>query len=211
MTTILLVRHGQSDSNASKSLTGQKDSPLSEMGLKQAEIVSEYIYKNYNVDNIYSSDLTRAMQTLLPLSKLLNKEIIKTPKLREINCGDWQGQKISELLKDELYLKWKNEDLSIITPNGESFVDVQKRAYEYLFQVAKENDGKTIAVSLHGGPIRMLLAKMLDIPKDMWHKKLSYVNNASTTLLNFENDKFTIVSTVDDYLGELSTEMPKGI
>ena len=211
MTTILLVRHGQSDSNASQSLTGQKDSPLSEMGLKQAEIASEYIFKNYNVDKIYSSDLTRAMQTLMPLSKLLNKEIIKAPKLREVNCGDWQGQKISELLKDELYLKCKNEDLTITTPNGESFVDVQNRAYEYLTEIAKENDGKTIAVSLHGGPIRMLMAKMLNIPKNMWNKSLSYVNNASTTLLKFENDKFTIVSTVDDYLGELSTEMPKGI
>ena len=211
MTTILLVRHGQSDSNASQSLTGQNDSPLSQMGLKQAEIASEYIYKNYKVDEIHSSDLTRAMQTLMPLSKLLNKEIIKAPKLREINCGDWQGQKISELLKDELYLKWKNEDLSITTPNGESFVDVQKRAYEYLFQVAKENDGKTIAVSLHGGPIRMIMAKILEIPISMWNKRLSYVNNASTTLLKFENDKFTIVSTVDDYLGELSTKMPKGI
>ena len=120
MTIILLVRHGQSDSNASQSLTGQQDSPLSEMGLKQAEIASEYIFKNYNVDKIYSSDLTRAMQTLMPLSKLLNKEIIKAPKLREINCGDWQGQKISELLKDELYLKWKNEDLNAELPDCKS-------------------------------------------------------------------------------------------
>ncbi|MBR2377211.1 MAG: histidine phosphatase family protein [Clostridia bacterium] len=211
MTKILIVRHGQSDSNASKSLTGQRDSKLSEMGLKQAELVSEYIYKNYKIDEIHSSDLTRAVQTLTPLAKTLGLEIIKTPKLRELNCGDWQGQKISDLLQDERYLKWKNEDLTIQAPNGESFVDVQARAYNYLETIAKNSDGKTIAMSLHGGPIRMILAKILDIPPSEWHKSLGYVNNASTTLLNYENGKFTILSTTDDYLGELSTEMPKGL
>lgn len=211
MTTILLVRHGQSDSNATKTLTGQIDSQLSQIGLMQAEIVSKYLSKNYKIDKIYSSDLTRAVQTLLPLSKLLNIDIIKTSKFREMDCGYWQGLKISELLKNELYLKWKNEDFTISSPNGESFVDVQKRAYDYLLEIAKENNGKTIAVSLHGGPIRMLMAKILEMPICEWNKSLFYVNNASTTLLNFEKDKFKIINTVDDYLGELLTAMPKGI
>ncbi len=211
MTKILLVRHGQSDSNAFSTLTGQEDSSLSIVGLKQAEIVSNYVYKNYKIDGIYSSDLTRAVQTLTPLAKLLNINITKTPKLREMNCGDWQGKKISDLLQNELYLKWKNEDLTIKAPNGESFIDVQKRAYDYLENVSQKNEGKTIAVSLHGGPIRMIMAKILNIPSCEWNKRLSYVNNASTTLLNYEKGRFTIISTIDDYLGVLSTEMPKGI
>ena len=68
MVKILLVRHGQSLSNDSGTITGQIDSPLSNLGLKQAELVSNYIFKNYSVNAIYSSDLTRAVDTLKPLS-----------------------------------------------------------------------------------------------------------------------------------------------
>ena len=77
MTTILIVRHGFSESNKLKTFTGHIDAPLSDVGVEQARLTCEYIEKNYIIDNIYSSDLSRAVNTLKPLADALGIEIIK--------------------------------------------------------------------------------------------------------------------------------------
>ena len=69
MTKLLIVRHGYSTSNVHKTFTGHIDSPLSEVGFKQAEKVSAYLNENYKVDENYSSDLSRAIDTVMPLAK----------------------------------------------------------------------------------------------------------------------------------------------
>lgn len=211
MVKILLIRHGQSLSNNSGTITGQIDSPLSELGLKQAELVSNYVYKNYKVDAIYSSDLTRAVKTLEPLAILAGLEINKTPNLRELDCGEWEGEKISVLNNNPLYVKWRDYDLTVKIPGGESFLEVQERAINTLNQIVLENDGKTVAVVAHGGVIRMLFASILNIPNTQWKEKLGYVTNASLTHIEYNNGNFKILTTIDDYLGNLSTAMPKGI
>ncbi len=211
MVKILLIRHGQSLSNDSGTLTGHADSPLSELGLKQAEIVSDYVYKNYKVDAIYSSDLTRAVKTIESLAKLTGLNVNETSNLRELSCGEWEGEKISVLNNNPLYVKWRDYDLTVKIPGGESFLELQERAINTLNKIVSENDGKTVVVATHGGVIRMLLASILNIPYSELKEKLGYVTNASTTLIEYDNGEFKILSTIDDYLGSLSTAMPKGI
>ncbi|MBO5926738.1 MAG: histidine phosphatase family protein [Clostridia bacterium] len=211
MTTILIVRHGQSVSNNLATMTGQKDSPLSEYGLKQAEIVSEHLFKNYKISAIYSSDLTRAVQTLNPLSRFSGLEIRKISDLREMNMGVWQGKKISDLNEDSLFVKWRDYDSTIKIPGGESFLELQERVYKAIQKIAIENSGRTVAVVTHGGAIRMLLAKILNVQPENWKEKLKYVTNASITRIEYENGEFQFVNTNDGYLNEYTSEMPKGI
>ncbi len=211
MTTILLIRHGQSASNNGGTLTGQLDSPLTEIGYMQGKAVSNYIFNNYKVGAIYSSDLTRAINTVKPLEELTGLSIIKDKNLREMQCGDWQGKLLSELSKDELYLKWRDYDLSIKMPNGESFLEVKDRAIKSLTKIATSNEYKTVVVVTHGGVVRMLMAEILEIPIDSWKEKLGYVNNASTTVIEFENNKFKIKNTIDSYLSGIETIVPKGL
>ena len=68
MVKFIVVRHGFSSSNLDKTLTGHLDAPLVEMGYKQGQAVSEYIFNNYKIDAIYSSDLIRAVQTVEKLA-----------------------------------------------------------------------------------------------------------------------------------------------
>lgn len=211
MITYLLIRHGQSASNAAATLTGQLDIPLTDVGLKQGELASEYINKNYKVDAIYSSDLSRAYATALPLSKLTGIPVIKEKAFREMNCGEWQGVKVASLVENQVYLRWKDHDPNANPPKGESFLQTQKRAVDKLNQISKENDGKTIAIAAHGGVIKTLTAFFLDLPINEWSEKLPYVSNASVTKVIYQNGKYTLIDTVDDYLGGLKTEMPKGI
>ena len=211
MITYLIIRHGQSASNAAATLTGQQDIPLTELGIKQGELASKYIYDNYKVDLIYSSDLSRAYQTALPLSKLTNVPIICEQAFREMNCGEWQGVKVSDLVGTDLYERWKSHDPTAYPPNGESFLQTQKRAVDKLNEISSKNDNKTIVIASHGGVIKTLTAYFLGLPIEEWSEKLGYVLNASVTKVVYENGKYTVVDSVNDYLGELKTEMPRGI
>ena len=97
MTTLLLIRHGQSEANLEEIFAGQINPALTEKGIEQAELTARYIADNYKVDKIYSSDLQRAHQTALQLAKIIGKDVIKSIKLREIYAGKWEGVKFLEL------------------------------------------------------------------------------------------------------------------
>ena len=77
MTKFIVVRHGNSLSNIDKTFTGHIDAPLSEVGVEQAKLVSNYILSEYKVDKVFSSDLSRAVDTIKPFAQKVNLEIIK--------------------------------------------------------------------------------------------------------------------------------------
>ena len=81
-TKIIIIRHGFSETNKSKKFTGQMDIGLSDVGKKQAELVSSYLYDNYKIDKIYSSDLSRAVNTIKPLADKLGTSVVTNKGLR---------------------------------------------------------------------------------------------------------------------------------
>ena len=63
MTTLLLIRHGQSVANLENVFGGHLDKPLTELGLRQAQLTADFIKENFAVDAVYASDLMRAYVT----------------------------------------------------------------------------------------------------------------------------------------------------
>ena len=100
MTTFILVRHGESMANKTKSYAGHIDIPLSEEGFLQAEAVSRYIEENFKVDAVYSSDLSRAYNTIKPFADKCNLAIEKRKELREVNVGLLQGMSFDDVEKE---------------------------------------------------------------------------------------------------------------
>lgn len=89
MTKLLFVRHGESIYNNASKFTGQKDIPLTELGEKQAEVTGKFLWENYPIDAVYSSDLSRAVNTAKPLADKLGLPIHTDPRFREIDLGEW--------------------------------------------------------------------------------------------------------------------------
>ena len=87
MTTIYMIRHGQSMGNLERRLLGHTDLPLTELGHLQAERAAEYLLQ-FGITRVYSSDLLRARQTVEPLARRLSLEVIPERGLREINAGE---------------------------------------------------------------------------------------------------------------------------
>lgn len=213
MTTILIVRHGFSESNKLKTFTGHIDAPLSDVGVEQARLTCNYIAENYAVDKVYSSDLSRAVNTLKPLADALGLEIIKEKGLREIYGGKWEGVAFDQLPKlfPEDYKVWQENVGIARCTGGESYPESQKRVVETLYKIAQQEEGNTIAVATHGGLIRGLECYLLGIPLEEM-SKTSYVQNASISVIVYDGETFTLIERdIVKHLNGLCTAMGKGI
>ena len=213
MTNFIIIRHGNSASNVDKTYTGHIDSPLSETGIKQAERACEYVYQNFKVDSVYSSDLIRAYDTVLPLAKKLSKEIVTDTALRELYGGKWEGLKFLDLktLFPEDYKVWE-ENVGFARPTGgESYSELQIRAINVIKKIAKEQNGKTVVVCTHGGFIRALQCAVCGIDLSQM-QQVPYVVNASVSTFSCDGENFIAGEFgYSNHLEGLITSMPKGI
>lgn len=210
MTTLILIRHGESEANRQGIFAGQINPDLQPRGLRQAELTAKYVADNYKVDKIYSSDLKRAYKTAKCLADILNMEVIKDADLREINAGKWEGMKFDDIASTYVneYNIWKNDISQCICPDGESVKAMGERITKAIEKIARENEGKTAAVVAHGTPIRAMLSFVRSGSFEEM-KNISWVSNASVSVFQFNNNEWMEITTGEDkHLSELRTELP---
>ena len=211
MLKILLVRHGYSLGNVKNIFCGKTDLDLAEKGFMQAEVVCDYIYKNYNVQKLISSPLCRAINTIKPLANLTGLEIETNAGFIEQNCGDWEMLNITQVKERFLsdHVKYANLNGDSRPTNGESMAEVSQRAKKALDEICeryKDIDG-TIVIATHGCVLTMLTCVLKDRPlTDI--RKIGWANNASITEIEYNNGKYELVKfSFDDYLGDNKTGM----
>lgn len=213
MTTLLLIRHGESEANRNKVFGGQINPDLQERGVMQAELTAKFIAENYKVDKIYSSDLKRAYRTAQPLSDILNMEIKAEKRLREIYAGKWEGVKFEELKTTypEEYNVWLTDVGNAVCTEGESVRELGERIYGILTEIAEENDGKTVAIATHATPIRVMIS-MIETGGLSEMKDIPWVTNASVTEITYDKGDWKIVEkSKDAHLEELRTNLPSNV
>ncbi|MBU2632144.1 histidine phosphatase family protein [Patescibacteria group bacterium] len=185
-TTIYLVRHGETPWNKEKRLQGQKDIPLSEEGIKQAEALSETI-KRHEITKIYTSKLQRSILTTRIIAKHLNLPIKYLKSLNEISYGQWEGK-----LKHEY-----NEEIKKINmpyyryapKNGESNVKFKKRVIPSLKKILLKDAGEKILIVTHGAVIHAFIRYLRNIP---YNKDLDLLfPNTCFSIYHIENGKVT--------------------
>lgn len=139
---MLLIQHALTQWNIDRRTQGHTDTPLADIGKSMAEALAERL-KNECIDVIYSSDLRRAYETAEPLSRLINKPIIKIQQLRE---GRWASQeKMSEYPILDFYVESENAD------------DVRERIINTFTEICDVNIGRRIAIVTHGGVIKAFM------------------------------------------------------
>ena len=210
MVKFIFLRHGESEYNRIKKFTGHLNARLTDVGKLQAKIASEYILQNYKIDVVYSSDLSRAVDTATPVANALNLSINTDKRLREFDLGKWTDLYINDVkarYKDE-FQKYKSGGSAM---GGESILDVQRRAYDCVLQIAKDNQNKTALIATHGGVIRALLMKWFNYPTtDLY--KIPIVSNNSITIVNYDNENFFIEKvSYDGYLDNIKTAQDKNL
>lgn len=166
MKTLYIVRHGETDWNKMGKYQGITDVPLNKNGLAQAVACGKAL-EHIQFNRILSSDLSRALVTAESIRGNRSVDIKIDERLRELNFGDWEALLFSEIedrwpgLIDEMY---RRPD-TVKVPNGESFKELQDRAWAGVFEFISENDDdETLLITCHGGTIRTILCKLLNIP-----------------------------------------------
>ncbi len=166
-TRILIVRHGETEWNLEGRVQGHLDSPLTDLGVKQAEAAAEALLSE-SIDLLVSSDLLRARKTAEIISSRLGMGALIDARLRERNLGSVQG-----FTKDELQQQHPVEFESFPSsgpdhayPGGETTRQHVDRIVACLTDLAEEHTGKHIAVVTHGGSVSCFLRYVLDLPMD---------------------------------------------
>ena len=199
MTTLYIIRHGESRGNLENRFVGYSDWELTDKGREQAKRLGEYM-KGVDIDAVYASDLCRAVDTAKPFADAKGMEIIQRKDLREINGGEWEEVLFSDIARDypKEFGAWKTDFLNAVTIGGETTRELGDRVYREMENIAKENYGKKVAVVFHATAIKAFLELVGD--------NNGWVPNASVTTVTYENGKFTIVEEgYADFLDGLIT------
>ena len=137
MTTLYLVRHGETVDNANQIMQGQTQGQLNENGIKQAREFCEE-WKNKPLDVVIASDLKRSVDTAKIIAEPHHLEVLSTPLLRERDWGSFTGRYIPDL-KGETW----PDDI-------ETLENLLSRAGEFIAYVKRTFPGKKVLAVGHG-------------------------------------------------------------
>lgn len=171
LTTIYLIRHGECAGNREGLFRGRYDFPLNELGRSQAGWLAEEL-KDVVLDAVYSSPLSRAMQTAKLICKGRGIEPIVEQGFHNIYLGEWEGRpktEIAERFAAEFRL-WRTEPEKLKMKGAETLAQVQKRALETLIRITKERMGGGFAVVTHRAVLKPLIAGILGIAEPYFWK-----------------------------------------
>jgi broad specificity phosphatase PhoE len=169
VTTLLLVRHGETDWNAEGRLQGHTDRPLSDFGRRQAQQLAADL-EGEGLEAIYSSDLARARQTAEIVGERLGLPVVLDPDLREKHWGTWEG--LTPVERDRVEFV------------GESTPEHEERTLRALQRIAERHpgDGRVLVVT-HGGSMRRVQTAAMGMA-------LPVVENCGRWLCAYEDGAF---------------------
>jgi broad specificity phosphatase PhoE len=181
---IILVRHGESESNVSDLTGGWTDTPLTGLGFRQAEATARRL-KGELADQtcrIVCSDLRRAMQTAEVIGCALGVEPISEPGLREINNGVATGKTREEV--KHLFIKPTRPLIDWVSyPGAENWMQLNRRVAAAMDRIYKDIEENLIVVG-HGGSLHHVIFWWLKLPKNIIEDINFRLDNGSLTILS---------------------------
>lgn len=173
---LYLTRHGQTDYNIEKRLTGSSDIPLNETGISQAEAIAESL-ADVKIDVILSSPLQRALKTSQIIAeKHENLPIITMDGLMERNMGVCEGLEYGEATErhPELDIVGAIKDIDAAPEGGESLREFDRRVSETLDEIKAKYQEKTVLVVCHGLTSRIINKCINNLTYDKMNEFLLY-------------------------------------
>lgn len=195
-TNVFLVRHGQTEWNLFNRIQGQKNSPLSEAGKKQACRIREKL-KDKEIKVAYSSSLGRAVETAAIIIDDLPIKLIQRDTLNEIDLGPWVGKTFEEAKKMypvEYEQFWHYPEKYSLS-GSETYHELQERTVHEINSIIDKNIGSNVLVVSHWIAIKVILAHFLN-------RNLSELSE----VIDIKNGSYVLIEkkdkTVKIYYGE---------
>ena len=166
MTRFIVVRHGFSVANQLCRFAGHVDTPLNEIGKRQAAHVANYLAENEHIDKIIYSGLLRTRQTAAPVAARFSLPLHEDTALCELFAGVWENMSyrdIDHLFHDE-WMCWCYDIVNARPTGGESIREHYVRIERTVHRLAKSHDGQTLLLVTHCTPARVMCAMAAGIP-----------------------------------------------
>lgn len=172
MTRIILVRHGETDWNRAGRFRGRIDVPLTDRGQAQAEACARHVAARWAPTALYSSPLTRAVETAAAIGRAAGLEVRRLEALTDLDHGEWHGLTLAEARErsPRLAAAWLKAPSTVRFPGGETLAELQSRALAGLRQLVQEHPDATLAAVAHDAVNRVLLLGALDASLDAFFR-----------------------------------------
>jgi probable phosphoglycerate mutase len=187
MTTLILVRHGQTDSNVRDLLHGHSDVPLTPLGIAQAHALAARLGQEAGIAALYTSPLERARHTAEIIGAVIGHRPVPHPGLMEIHFGDIEGLTWEEAVARHPHLRPTGDDdgsADLQWPNGESRHGFRERVHCALTETLALHQGQKIVVVAHGGVIGRGIGALLGDTSNSLNRYL--VGNCALTQLTWD-------------------------
>ncbi|MBS5981317.1 MAG: histidine phosphatase family protein [Clostridium butyricum] len=186
-TTIMLIRHGETEWNILGKFQGSTDIPLSNEGIRQAFMLKERLKSDF--DYIFSSPLKRAYETAKILCDESGKQVSIAEEIREINFGEWEGLTVKGIAEKypDIFNEWRNDKREGKFCGGDmSTLNASIRAKNCIMEIANRHKGKKIVIVAHGGIIKAGLIGIFEWDMSMYHKIA--LGNTCVNTITFNDD-----------------------
>lgn len=193
--TLLLVRHGETAHNSEGRWQGQSDIPLSDIGREQARrlaAIFPIVHASYRPDVLYSSDLSRAVETARILAPAIGAPVHhQTQAFRERGYGSWEGKS-----RTECAALWPGHSRP---HDGEAWPDVFRRMTNGLADVLKNHpDAESIMIVGHGASLKALIANALYPGLNHHQPPGCVLSNTGLTVLELGEDAVWRIERLND-------------
>ena len=195
-TEFVVVRHGETEANLTGTLQGQLDTQLNSFGIRQAEYTAERL-KQDHFDFIFSSDLSRTMETARRIAAHHHLPVMPLRALREWDLGKMQGKKWDSLGVQyvDIMAAFKSETGNVQVPGGESRYDFYQRVADCLDELAERFAGKRILLVTHGGTLKAMFHHIVGPVSGS--SRLPLTSNASVSSFRYIDSCWQLMSWND--------------
>ena len=196
VTTLVLVRHGETSWNAEGRIQGHTDIALNGLGVAQAEAVGKRLVRE-RFDAVYSSDLIRAFHTARPALSDPDRTIVKDQRLRERHLGVLQGLTGEAAMagQPEAWKAFKSRDPDLELAGGESLGEFSRRVVGFVEDVLDRHASSRVLVVTHGGVLDVAYRHAAGMPLSASRNFPIY--NASVNVISHDGRHWRIESWGD--------------
>jgi phosphoserine phosphatase len=191
MTSVYVVRHGQTAWNKEEIFRGRSDVPLNETGLREASLAAEY-FRGRGIQAIYSSPLARAWQTAQKIAGVVGQKVFPLQGINDMSFGTWEGKPIGDVQKNDgqRYAQWVEAPHLLRIPGGESLDEVRDRALAALEEVIRTHEGKAVVLVSHRVINKVLICGILGL--DNSHFWQIGQDTTAINLIQYRNGRYIL-------------------
>ena len=195
-TRILAIRHGETLWNVDSRIQGHLDIGLNDTGRWQAERLALAL-KDESIAAIYASNLSRAYDTALAVSRHTGVPVQAEPGLRERSFGEFEGRTFAEIEKElpEQAQRWRQRDPTFTPTGGESLLMLEARVLSVAARLAAQHPGEQIALFAHGGVMDILYRAATRL--DLQAPRTWALGNTAVNRLLWSPEGFSLVGWAD--------------